>query len=114
MNTVLSLLALINLLLIVVFIIATNFINTQKQPKLMAWYSVLLAVLFLIYFAAILTASFAALFAKEYMVLSLVFFVIIPFVIGKYVSYEKLSFYSNLQLFALFLSLFLTIFFINI
>ena len=101
MNTVLSLLALINLLLIAVFIIATNFINTQKQPKLMAWYSVLLA-------------SVATLFAKEYMVLSLVFFVIIPFVIGKYVSYEKLSFYSNLQLFALFLSLFLTLFFINI
>lgn len=114
MNTVLSGLALINLVLIVVFIIATNFINMQKQPKLMAWYSVLLAVLFLIYFTAILTAAAVALLKKEYMVLSLVFFVIIPFVIGKYVSYEKLSFYSNLQLFALFLSLFLALFFINI
>lgn len=114
MNLALSIFSSINLALIIVFIIATNFINRQQQPKLMAWYSILLAVLFLIYFIAILSVVIVSLFTQEYPVLSLILFVVIPFIIGKYASYERLSFYSNIQLLALFLSLFMALYFINI
>lgn len=115
MNVALSVFSSINLMLIVVFAAAAGFVGHQKKiPQIMAFYSVFLAVLFLIYFISILFVGIAAISAKKYSTLCLLIFIFIPFIIGKYVSYEKLRIFSNIQLFVLFLSLFLALFFINL
>lgn len=110
MNIALSIFSIINLILIVVFMIATSFVCNQKnRPGMLARYSIFLAVLFIIYFISIFSILVFALIEHKYLTLFMSMFLFIPFIIGKYVSYDKLRLYSNIQLFILFLSLFISL-----
>ena len=96
----------ITLFLAKAFIFGRCFVFKQKhRPNLLAGYSLFLGVLFLFYFISILGVVGVSLLNHKYISICLLAFIAAPFVIGKKVTYEKLSFYSNLQLMTFFASM---------
>jgi len=106
MNFMLLFFLIMNLLFISMFVIGRCFIFKPKQkPTLKAGFSLLLGFLFLFYFISILGVVGISLLHHKYLAISLLAFIAIPFIIGKKATYEKLHFYSNLQLIMFLVSL---------
>lgn len=113
MNLILYSFMAINLLFIIAFTLGRWFIFKQKnKPNLIAGYSVFLGMLFLAYFISILLVVGISLLHQKYFSLFLLIFIMMPFILGKKVTYKKLRFYSNLQLALFFVSLLISYFLI--
>ncbi len=106
MNLIWYIFVVINLLFISAFVLGRCFIFKQKnRPNLTAGYSIFLGVLFLLYFVSILGVVGVSILHQEYFSIFLLVFIAAPFLIGEKATYEKLGFYSNLQLAMFFASL---------
>ena len=96
----------ISTIFIIMFIVGRCFIfKLDKKPNLKAKYSLFLVFVFLFYFLSIIVFVGSSLVQQQYFSLCLLVFIIIPFVIGKKATYEKLRFYSNLQIAVVFASI---------
>lgn len=105
----------INIVFIILFALGKEIVFKMKNnPNLTAGYALLLGVLFVMYFLAIFAVVIAAILSHKFLPISLLVFVFLPFVIGKKVTYEKLGFYSNLQLAAFFLSMIFGLIFLKL
>jgi len=106
---------LVNIVFIVLFVLGKEVVfKFKNNPKLTAGYSVVLGVLFLLYFLAIFGISLMAVLTHKYLPVSLLLSIFATFVIGQKVTYAKLSFYSNLQLLVFLGSLILGLIFLKI
>lgn len=108
-------LLIVNFIFLVLFLLGKEIIfKVKNKPNLIAFYSVFLAVMFVIYFAAIFWVVLFAVAAQRILPVSLLLFVAFPFVLGQRVTYEKLNYYANLQILALFGSLILALSFLKV
>lgn len=109
MKLILITFLIINIIFIKSFILGRCFVFKQKgKPNLTAIYAVFLGVLFLLYFISIISVVAVSLMHHKYIALVLLAFIAMPFIIGQKATYEKLRFYSNIQLLMLFFSLIAT------
>lgn len=89
----------ISVIFIILFIFGRCFVfNLDKKIDLKSKYSLFLGFILFFYFISIIALVGMSLVNQQYFSLCLLVFIIIPFVIGKKATYEKLRFYSNLQL----------------
>lgn len=108
-NIPVSLITLIisNLFLLVLFIIGKIvLIKREDALKFFSNFTVAVCILFLIYFMSIIWFSIQRPIVDmrgETFVFPV--FILIPFIIGKLASYDRVHFYTNLQIFALIASL---------
>lgn len=87
--------------------------KNENAVKFYAYFSVFISVLFVLYFISILWFSISNLLAGN-AVYSAIFpiFLFLPFIIGHFASYEKVHFYTNIQILTLIISLLLALSFI--
>ena len=105
----LALLIVSNLLLIIGFVTGKIVLyKNENAVKFFAYFSVAICVLFAIYFISILWFSLGNLFSGH-AVNSVIFiiFLFLPFIIGRFSTYEKVHFYTNIQILTLIASLIL-------
>ena len=103
-----------NVLLILGFLIGKLALyKNENAIKFFAYFSVLMSTLFALYFISILWFSISNLYAGN-AVYSAIFpvFLFLPFIIGHFASYEKVHFYTNIQILTLIISLLLALSFI--
>lgn len=103
-----------NVLLIIGFVIGKLALyRFENAVKFFAYYSVVISILFVLYFVSIIWFSISNLFAGN-AVYSAIFpiFLFLPFIIGHFASYEKVHFYTNIQILTLIISLLLALSFI--
>ena len=103
-----------NILLILGFIIGKLVLyKNENAVKFYAYFSVVICVLFSLYFISIIWFSTINLFAGN-AIYSTIFpiFLFLPFIIGHFASYEKVHFYTNIQILTLIVSLLLALSFI--
>ncbi len=103
-----------NVLLIIGFVIGKLALyRFENAVKFFAYYSVVISILFVLYFISIIWFSISNLFAGN-AVYSAIFpiFLFLPFIIGHFASYEKVHFYTNIQILTLIISLLLALSFI--
>ena len=103
-----------NVLLILGFLIGKLALyKNENAIKFFAYFSVLMSALFALYFISILWFSISNLYAGN-AVYSAIFpvFLFLPFIIGHFASYEKVHFYTNIQILTLIISLLLALSFI--
>ena len=111
-----SLIAIIlsNIFLIAGFIIGKLALyKYENAVKFFAYFSVVICVLFVLYFISILWFSISNLYFGN-VVYAAIFpvFLFLPFIIGHFASYEKVHLYSNIQILTLIISLLLSLSFI--
>ncbi len=107
MSMILSVFAFLNLIFIVSYIIGQYFIfEKSKNPKLVAYFALYVAVLMGLYLLMLLFLMPVALIKQNFLVLPLFIAFIMTFVIGRWASYARLKMYTNMQLLTLFFSLF--------
>lgn len=105
----------INFIFIVLFVLGKEIIfKIKNNPNLTAGYALVLGFLFVFYFLAIFAVVLASIAAHKFLPVSLLLFVVFPFAIGRKVTYDRLIFYSNLQVLALFGSLILALSFLKV
>ena len=108
-NTPVSLITLIisNLALLIMFVVGKIvLIKREDALKFFSNFTVLVCILFLIYFISIVWFSIqrpVVGMRGESFVFPV--FILIPIIIGKLASYDRVHFYTNLQIFALIASL---------
>lgn len=97
----------VNFLLIVSFFYGiTNIFNDKTPPKTRAFYSIFLSILLFIYLILIVITGFQYMLGAHYSAVPFMFmFFAFPFIGGKFASYQKLEFFSYLQIGIFFLSL---------
>ncbi len=103
-----------NVLLIFGFLLGKLVLyKAEDAVKFFAYFSVAICILFVWYFVSILWFSVSNLFAGN-AVYSAIFpiFLFLPFIIGHFASYEKVHFYTNIQILTLIISLLLALSFI--
>lgn len=103
-----------NVLLIIGFVIGKLALyKYENAVKFFAYFSVLMCALFAAYFLSILWFSASNLYWGN-AVYAAIFpvFLFLPFIIGHFASYEKVHFYSNIQILTLMVSLLLALSFI--
>lgn len=103
-----------NVLLIIGFVIGKLALyRFENAVKFFAYYSVVISILFVLYFISIIWFSISNLFAGN-AVYSAIFpiFLFLPFIIGHFATYEKVHFYTNIQILTLIISLLLALSFI--
>ncbi len=103
-----------NVLLILGFVVGKLALyKFENAVKFFAYYSVIICILFVLYFISIIWFSISNLFAGN-AVYSAIFpiFLFLPFIIGHFASYEKVHFYTNIQILTLIISLLLALSFI--
>lgn len=103
-----------NILLILGFILGKLVLyKNENTIKFFAYFSVAICALFSLYFISILWFSISNLYAGN-AVYSAIFpiFLFLPFIIGHFASYEKIHFYTNIQILTLIISLLLALSFI--
>lgn len=109
----LGLILVFNLILIFSFLVGKFFIfNSEKKVILASKYSIYIAVIFIIYFISIIAfdcLSFLYVHRNICYALSLSIFLFTPFIIGNIAKYEKINFYTNIQILTLVISLILGI-----
>jgi len=93
-----------NLSLITAFIIGKS-IFKKENIILSSNYSIFLSVIFIFYFLSIIIFNLFS-FHSKYFWQSLILlpFLFMPFIIGRFSKYEKINFYTNMQIFTLVLS----------
>ena len=111
-----SLLAIIvtNVLLILGFILGKLVLYRHENAiKFFAYFSVAICILFALYFVSILWFSISNLYLGN-AVYAAIFpiFLFLPFITGHFASYEKVHFYTNIQILTLIISLLLALSFI--
>lgn len=111
-----SLIAIIitNTLLILGFILGKLALyKNENAIKFYAYFSVVICLLFALYFISILWFSLSNLYLGN-AVYAAIFpvFLFLPFIIGHFTSYEKVHFYTNIQILTLMISLLLALSFI--
>lgn len=103
-----------NVLLILGFVIGKLALyKSENAIKFYAFFSVMISMLFGIYFISILWFSLSNLYLGN-AVYSAIFpiFLFLPFIIGHFASYEKVHFYTNIQILTLVISLLLALSFV--
>ena len=87
--------------------------RNENATKFYAYFSVFISVLFALYFISILWFSLSNLYLGN-AVYAAIFpiFLFLPFIIGHFASYEKVHFYTNIQILTLIISLLLALSFI--
>lgn len=111
-----SLIAIIftNILLIFGFVIGKLALyKSENAVKFYAYFSVVISMLFALYFISILWFSLSNLYRGN-AVYAAIFpiFLFLPFIIGHFASYEKVHFYTNIQILTLIISLLLALSFV--
>ena len=111
-----SLLAIIltNIILIVGFIFGKLLLyKFENKVKFMSLFTVFISVVFVLYFIAIIWFSLSNLYNGN-AVYAAIFpiFLFLPFFIGHFASYEKIQYYTNVQILTLVISLLLAFSFI--
>ena len=99
----LVLLIITNILLILGFVIGKIVLfKSEDAIKFYAYFSVITCILFALYFLAIILFSISNLFVGN-IVYAMIFpiFLLLPFVIGHFATYEKVHFYTNIQILTL-------------
>lgn len=108
-NAPVSLIILIisNLLLLIMFIIGKIVLKKREDAlKFFSNFTVAVCILFIIYFMSIVWFSLQSLFIGEKgQAFVFPIFAFMPFIIGRFASYDRIHFYTNLQIFALIASL---------
>lgn len=111
-----SLIAIIvtNVLLILGFIAGKLALyKNENAVKFYAYFSVFISVLFVLYFISILWFSISNLLAGNTVYCAIFpIFLFLPFIIGHFASYEKIHFFTNIQILTLVISLLLALSFI--
>ena len=105
----LTLLIVSNLLLITGFVVGKIALyKNENAVKFFAYFSVAICVLFAIYFISIIWFALCNLFTPQavYSVV-LMIFLFMPFIIGRFATYERIHFYTNIQILTLIASLIL-------
>lgn len=103
-----------NILLILGFVIGKIALyKNENLIKFYAYFSVIISMLFALYFLSILWFSISNLYLGN-AVYAAIFpiFLFLPFIIGHFASYEKVHFYTNIQILTLIISLLLALSFI--
>ncbi len=103
-----------NVLLILGFILGKLLLYKYENAiKLFAYFSVVISILFVLYFVSILWFSISNLYLGN-AVYAAIFpiFLFLPFITGHFASYEKVHFYTNIQILTLIISLLLALSFI--
>lgn len=99
LNLALKIFLIINSVFLLLFVLGRGFVfNQVKNPNLQAGYALLLGVFFLPYFFMIAAIVLFSIFRHEFLPVGLAIFIFLPFLIGQKATYEKLNFYSNIQL----------------
>lgn len=94
-----------NLSLIAGFV-GGKFVFKRDNMNLSSNYSIFISVLLIFYLLSIIIFSLSAILSKDiWNGLILLPYLFVPFYIGKISKYEKINFYTNLQIFTLILSL---------
>lgn len=111
-----SLIAIIftNILLIFGFVVGKLALyKSENAVKFYAYFSVVISMLFALYFISILWFSLSNLYWGN-AVYAAIFpiFLFLPFIIGHFASYEKVHFYTNIQILTLIISLLLALSFV--
>ncbi len=85
----------------------------ENKVKFMALYTVFISVVLVLYFISILWFSISNLYNGN-AVYAAIFpiFLFLPFIIGHFASYERIHFYTNVQILTLIISLLLAVSFI--
>lgn len=111
-----SLLAIIvtNIILIVGFIIGKLALyKFENKVKFMSLFTVFISSVMVLYFISILWFSLSNLYAGNAVYAAMFpIFLFLPFIIGHFASYEKIHFYTNVQVLTLIISLLLAFSFI--
>lgn len=103
-----------NVLLIFGFVLGKLILyKGEGAIKFFAYFSVVISLLFALYFISILWFSISNLYLGN-AVYAAIFpiFLFLPFIIGHFTSYEKVHFYTNIQILTLIISLLLALSFI--
>lgn len=110
----LILLILSNVILILGFIIGKIALyKAENAVKFYSLFSVFISSLFVIYFISILWFSLSNLYLGNAIYAAIFpIFLFLPFIIGHFASYEKVHFYTNIQILTLIVSLLLALSFI--
>lgn len=104
MNILLWIVIWASFILMWAFILGKSFVYKHvKNLKFVSRYSVFIGFLYLLHFASIIVFSIACWFSPISNAYAFVFplYLPIPFLIGKFSRYEKIDFYTNLQIIAL-------------
>ena len=107
MNLLTDISIIINIIIILVF--CSVYILSQKEdanPKLKAKFGTLMAISEFFYLIFLTVLSVIGFVVKDFIMASLIFFVIMLFVIGRFVGYKTLKIFSVIQLFSFALSLY--------
>ena len=114
MNLVLGFSLLINILLVIVLAINLHYLNKNSlAPKTKAFLGVALGALLLLYLILMAIILVFEVLNKNYYFIFLSIFILMPFVIGKLVSYKTLYKYSMLQMILFLFSLVFILVIIN-
>lgn len=103
-----------NILLILGFVLGKIVLyKNENAIKFYSYFSVVISMLFTLYFISILWFSLSNLYWGN-AVYAAIFpiFLFLPFIIGHFASYEKVHFYTNMQILTLIISLLLALSFI--
>ena len=103
-----------NVLLIFGFLLGKLVLyRNENAIKFYAYFSVVISLLFALYFISILWFSLSNLYLGN-AVYAAIFpiFLFLPFIIGHFASYEKVHLYTNIQILTLIISLLLALSFI--
>lgn len=103
-----------NILLILGFVLGKLVLyKNENAIKFYSYFSVVISMLFTLYFISILWFSISNLYWGN-AVYAAIFpiFLFLPFIIGHFASYEKVHFYTNMQILTLIISLLLALSFI--
>lgn len=103
-----------NVLLILGFVLGKLVLyKNENAIKFYSYFSVVISMLFTLYFISILWFSLSNLYWGN-AVYAAIFpiFLFLPFIIGHFASYEKVHFYTNMQILTLIISLLLALSFI--
>ncbi len=110
----LILLILSNVLLILGFVIGKIALyKAENAVKFYSLFSVFICSIFVVYFISILWFSLSNLYLGNAIYAAIFpIFLFLPFIIGHFSSYEKIHFYTNIQILTLIVSLLLALSFI--
>lgn len=99
MNLLIKLSVAVNVILII-FFVAVCIISLKKNtnPKLKAKFATMTGVSIFLYLICLLSLSIVGILTKNYIEAGLIFYVIMPFIIGHFVNYKTLKIFSVIQL----------------
>ena len=111
-----SLLAIIltNIILIAGFVFGKLLLyKFENKVKFMSLFTVFISVVFVLYFLSIIWFSLSNLYSGNAVYAAMFpIFLFLPFIIGHFASYEKIQYYTNVQVLTLVISLLLAFSFI--